>query len=212
MADILLDCDDEAMRLRTPGFYSFHIGHALSELGYDSGKGVTAPYDYNLGPSKQLSIQAPWLDISAVYGFSGEYSASSATKINPKLGAIDGDVADSNHSGAIQPDTHYYTIQGGVMMFSPSCNFEKVRIVATSLTGKEEIPKFLYDAIRNYTVLQFCKSRRMTDQKYFVMAREIGGELNRPYTGIWDKALSRMRELTQDQKNMLRRLWDRGNY
>lgn len=211
LADVLLDCDDEATRLRTPGFYSWHLGHGLSKLGYETRKGKDSVIELGVADGR-VSIPREVMDIHAVYGYDGEYNSTTATKIYPKDFVEDGKHTDSHHVGDDASSLHFYSLQEGVMLLSSACNFSKIRLTITELTGKEAIPSYLHEVLRTYTTLQFCRSMRIRNPQLVGMARELGNELYRPYTGLWPMAERFMNELTRDQKELMRRHWDRGNY
>ena len=115
----------------------------------------------------------------------------------------------------------YYGIQNGTIMLSSSCKgFDKLMMVYNStgcvIGDSPVVPAYLRQAVKDYVVVKGLESRMASDDEKFnkwsTLYNIHSTNLNKPYTGSWDKAENRVKSLDMKERQDMKEYFSRLNY
>jgi len=232
LSDVLLEVEDEDHKLFTPGYYVHLIQSALTELSLDSFF-LTLWKDFDF-PSDTLSITMPEgaFNIRQVFVFDSEncavgdmrevhYKRLYQTKganygytAKNKDGNDDYFMVDYSRSESIL----FFSLQNGKVLFSSSCaDYSKVRLVyngvQTNIGDVPIIPLPFRQAIIDWVVEKvFRRLKPQNSRKYRPLWSDVYNTLYAPFTGTWDRAIRRAKDLDSKVKEDYFEYFSKMNY
>lgn len=222
LADVLKVVKDSDFRLNSPGWYTSQIQQALEELAFETYFDERT-IAVDIPANKRVEMPQGAFNIKDLYLFNGDECVIGRSQpvhykknfISSKSGQ--GYVANQkgdNGTDRIMKKTfdqqyprnlYFYAVQNGEIMLSSNAgNFEKLFIVYNGTGGNVGdapfIPLFLRQAVKDYVTVAALEVKVAEVElgelnRWNAILAMHKGNLERDYTGSWDKAQKRVKKL-----------------
>jgi hypothetical protein len=218
LANVLNEVGDEDYRTFTRGWYMSQIQRCLEELSFDSCM-LQLDDDFEFpADTFRLYLPANTFNVKEIFVYNGTLGSPSNLepvrwKRNYKTKGPDkryfgNNTAASNYQDLyitpITSDTEslllFANVYNGMVEFSQSCSsYSFVKLyyngTLTPIGETPFVPQFFRQAVELWVALQYYRAMRRRDQKYNSLFNSVYAELNKPFTGVWDKAVVRAKSL-----------------
>lgn len=217
LANVLNEVGDEDYKTFTRGWYMSQIQQCLEELSFDSCM-IQQDDDFEFpADTFRLYLPANTFNVREILVYNGtlgnpsnlqtvRWKKNYRTKGRDKgyfavnNSTLDQDLYITPLTSDSESTLLYANVYNGMIEFSQSCSsYSFVKLyyngTLTPIGETPFVPQFFRQAVELWVVLQYYRAMRRRDQKFNTLFNSVYAELNKPFTGVWDKAVVRSKSL-----------------
>jgi hypothetical protein len=230
-ADVLVSVNDEDEKKFTSGWYTSQIQQALEEMSFDS-YFMKRFEDFNIDDTLKLKVPKGAFNVREVFLWNGdecviEDMVNVYVKRNYYNTGADKGYTARNRTNTSDPfvsgisdesELYYCSLQNGYIHLSQTATgFSHARVyfngVLHDIGETPFVPRQFRQVVKLWVEYQFYKAMTAKNPRtYNTLKQDAYNTLYRPFTGEWDKAISRAKNIdTKWRKDMVEYM-SRGNW